>query len=173
MNRFAIALIAIAICATQAIAAPTPKVAVVDLQRAVTECRDGIDARADLLKKTEQYNTVLKVLLADFEKMRAEAEKDLAKLTADERTEREKQLQKKNREFQNRQREAQEELKQAETDYLKRITTKLGAIIARIGEDGEYTAILDRNNGVFYTGKEADLTPLLVKMANERSGNGQ
>jgi Skp family chaperone for outer membrane proteins len=173
MKRITAALFVITLTATQAIATPAPKIAVVDLQRAVTECRDGVDAKSELLKKTEQYNAELKVLLADFEKMRAEAEKDAAKLTVDERAEREKLLQKKSREFQNRQREAQEELKQAEADYLKRITTRLGAILARIGEDGEYTAILDRNNGVFYTGKEADLTPQLVKLANERSSKGK
>jgi Skp family chaperone for outer membrane proteins len=173
MKRLAVALFVTTLTATQAFATPAPKIAVVDLQRAVTECRDGVDAKAELLKKTEQYNADLKVLLADFEKMRAEAEKDAAKLTADERAEREKLLQKKSREFQNRQREAQEEVKQIEADHLKRITTRLGAILARIGEDGEYTAILDRNNGVFYTDKEADLTPQLVKLANERSSKGK
>ena len=169
MKRSIIAAALVMITTLPALAAAASTIAVVDLQRAVTECREGIDARAELLKKTEQYNAELKVLLADFEKMRAEAEKDAARMSADERAEKEKQLQKKSREFQNRQREAQEELKQTEADFIKRITTRLGTILAKIGDEGDYTAILDRNSGVFYTGKSADLTPLLVMRANEQS----
>jgi Skp family chaperone for outer membrane proteins len=167
MLRIFIPLFAVLLLASQAVAAPSVKIAFVDLQRAVTESSEGIEAKADLLKKTEQFNAELKVLVAEFEKLKAEAEKDAAGLTAEARTEREKLLQKKSRDFQNRQREAQEELKQLETDYLKRITARLGTVIAKIGEDGSFTSILDRNSGVFYFSKDADITAQVVKQAND------
>lgn len=156
-----------ALTAGQALAATSPKIGVVDLQRAVSESKEGIAARADLLKKTEQFNAELKVLLAEFEKMRAEFDKDGAKLSADERAEKEKLLQKKGREFQNRQREAQEELKQIEADYLKRLLAKFGTIMTRLGSEGSYSVVLDRTAGVYYFGKEVDVTPQLVQKADE------
>jgi outer membrane protein len=172
MKRIITAALLMLACAAPAMAASTPKIGVVDLQRAVSECSAGIEARADLLKKTEKYNAELKVLLSDFEKIKAEAEKDAAKLTADERAEREIQLQKKSRDFQNRQREAQEEIKLLEADHLKRITSRLGSIMAKVGDEGNYTAILDRSVGLFYFGKDADITAQVVQRANEEhAGN--
>jgi outer membrane protein len=150
----------------QAIAAPAVKVGVVDLQRAVSECREGIAARADVQKKTEQYNSELKVKLADIEKIRTELEKNTGKLSADDRASGEKLLQKKMREFQNRQQEAKEELKQLESEYLKKIINKFGALIGKIGEDGKFSAILDRSAGVLYFGKETDVTAQLVQLAD-------
>lgn len=154
----------------QAFAAPAVKIGVVDLQKAVSQCKSGIAARAELLKKTEEFNSELKILKADFEKLRTEFEKDTAKLTDESRFEKEKQLLKMNRDLQNRQRDAQEEVKQLESDYLKKVVNRLGVVLGKIGDEGNFSAILDKNAGVFYTGKEIDITPLLVKRADEESG---
>jgi outer membrane protein len=150
----------------QAIAAPAAKVGVVDLQRAVSECKEGMAARADVQKKAEQYNSELKAKLADIEKMRTELEKNTDRLSADDRASREKLLQKKIREFQNRQQEVKEDLKQIESEYLKKIINKFGALIGKIGDDGKFSAILDRSSGVLYFGKETDITAQLVQLAD-------
>ena len=148
-------------------ASSQPNIGTVDLQRAVSECREGAADRASLLKKTEVLNAELKLLLAEAEKLKTELEKGSDKLSADERAEKGRLLQKKGRDFQNRQREAQEELKQAESDYLKKLLAKFGTILARLGEDDNFTVILDRNAGVFYAGSRTDVTPALVKRADE------
>lgn len=157
------------ISASQAIAAPTPKLGTVDLQRAIKECKEGIAARAELQKKAEQFNAELKVLQVDYKRMSDELEKDGSGLSAGTRAEKTEALEKKGREFKNRQREAQEEVKQMESDYLKRLVNRLGAIMAKIGDEGKFTAILDRNNGVFYAGKETDITSLLIQRADNDS----
>ena len=155
------------ILASQANASTTIKLGSVDIQRAIKECKEGIAVRAELQKKAEQFNVELKVLQADYKRLSTDLEKDGSKLSADSRTEKEETLQKKGREFQNRQREAQEEVKQMETDYLKRVVNRLSAIMAKIGDEGKFTAILDRNNGMFYAGKEIDLTSLLIQRADD------
>lgn len=143
------------------------KIGTVDLQRAVSESKEGTAARASLLKRTEVLNAELKVLLAEVEKLKTELEKGAEKLTQDERAEKERLFQKKGREFQDRQREAREELKQVETDHLKKLLAKFGRILTKIGDEENFTAILDRNNGVYYAGKQSDVTTLLVKRADE------
>jgi outer membrane protein len=156
------------ISASQAFAAaPALKLGAVDLQRTVKECREGIAARAELQKKTEQFNAELKVLQVEYQRLSAELEKDGGKLSVERRAEREGALRKKEREFQNRQREAQEEVKQMESDSLKRLVNRLGVIMAKIGDEGKFTAILDRNNGMFYAGKEIDITSLLIQRADD------
>ena len=164
---FTMFVFVILIPATQAIAAPALKLGAVDLQRAVKECREGIGARADLQRKIEQLNAELKVLQVDYQRMSTELEKDGGKLSADRRSEKEGALRKKEREYQNRQREAQEDIKQMESDYLKRLVNRLGVIMARIGDEGKFTAILDRNSGLFYAGKEIDITSLLIQRADD------
>jgi len=169
MKRFfPMVAIVLLISASQSIAAQAAyKLGAVDLQRAVKECREGIAARSDLQKKAEQFNAELKVLQVDYQRMGAELEKDGGKLSGERRTEKETALQKKGRELQNRQREAQEEIKQMDSDLLKRLVSRLGVIMVKIGDEGKFTAILDRNNGLLYAGKEIDITSLLIQRADD------
>ena len=148
-------------------AAPVERIGTVDLQRAVSESKEAAAARANLLKQTELFNTELKALLAEVEKLRAELEKGSETMSAEERAEKSRLLQKKGRDFQNRQREAQEELKQIESEHLKKLVARLGAILAKIGEEEDFSVILDKNSGVFYAGSKTDLTPMLVKKADQ------
>ena len=166
--RFFVALVlALLAVSSHSYAASESRIGTVDLQRAVTESREGGVARAELLKKTEQLNAELKQLLAEADKVRGELEKEGEKMREEERAEKQRLLQKKAREFQLRQAEAQEELKQTESAALKKIVGKFGVILNKIGADGDYAAILDRNSGVFYAGKKNDVTPLLVQQADK------
>jgi outer membrane protein len=149
--------------AGQALAAPAVKIAVVDLQKAVSECREGVAARAAVLKRAD-------VLAADLKKLSADLEKGGAKMSSEVRTEKERQLQKQARDIQNRRQEAQEELKQLDADSLKKLVNRLGGIMGRIGDEGGYTAILDKRVGVFYSNKEIDITAMLIKKADEEYG---
>ena len=143
------------------------RIGTVDLQRAVSESKEGASDRASLLKKGEVLKAELRLLLAEAEKLKTELEKGSDQLSADERAEKTRLLQKKGRDLQNRQREAQEELKQTESDYLKKLLAKFGAILAKNGEEDKFAVILDRNAGVFYAGTKTDVTPALVKRADE------
>jgi len=168
MKKMMMAVLAMCILtAGQALAAPAPKIAVVDLQKAVSECREGVAARSVVQKKAEELTADLKKLGADLEKAKNDLEKGKAKMSAEARTEKEKQLQKKALEFQKRQRDAQEELKKLEGEALKKLITRLGGIMGKMGDDGGYTAILDKRVGVFYANREIDLTAQLIKKADE------
>jgi len=167
MRFLAVLFFALLAFSSQSFAASESRIGTVDLQRAVTESTEGAKARTDLLKKKDQLNEELQVLFADLEKMRAELEKGTGKLSAEERTEKERLFQKKGRDYQNRQREAQEELKLIESDHLKKLVAKLGVILSKLGEEGKYSVILDKNSGLFYAGSQTDVTAALVKRANE------
>ena len=168
MKRLLVSGILAALLATGvAHAATETNIGTVDLQRAVSESREGAADRASLIKKGEVFNAELKVMLAEAEKLKTDLEKGSDKLSADERAEKSRLLQKKGRDLQNRQREAQEELKQTENDYLKKLLAKFGTILKKIGEDDNFTVILDRNAGVFYAGTQTDVTSALVQRADE------
>ncbi len=95
MNRIIIAVILL--ISSAAFAEPAQKIGVGDLQRAVSESKAGIAARAKILQKTEQLNADLKFQLADIEKLKAEYEKDAPKLSQEAKLEKERLIQKKSR----------------------------------------------------------------------------
>jgi len=151
-------------------AASEQKIGIVDLQRAVSESKEGKAAQTEILKKTEQLNNELKVIQGDFEKLKAELEKDGASMKDETRAEKERQLQQKSRVFQKRQRDAQEEIKQIDADLLQGMIARLSRLIGKIGEDEGYSLIIEQNTGVRFYSRKIDVTPLLIKKADEAYG---
>ncbi|MBV5328421.1 MAG: OmpH family outer membrane protein [Chlorobium sp.] len=175
MKRIVTALILSAFITVPAFAAPSEKnagekIGVVDLQRAVSESKEGVKARADIAKKTEQLNAELKTLQSDFEKLKESFEKDGTTMKADVRADKERQLQQKGRDLQKRQRDAQEEVKQMEAELLEKLVTKLSLLMGKIGDEGEYTMIIEQGTGVRYHSKKSDITAQLIKKADEAYG---
>lgn len=168
MKRIITALaLATTIIAVPAFAASEHKIGVVDLQRAVSETKEGIAARALIFKKSEQLNNELKGIQGDFDKLKAELEKDGSSMKAEIRGEKELQLQQKSRDFQKRQRDAQEELKQMEADLLQKLIGRLSLLMGKIGDEGKYELIIEQSTGVRFYSKNADITPILIKKADE------
>jgi outer membrane protein len=170
MKQIIAALALFAIIALPPFAAASDKIGVVDMQRAVSETKEGVAARNDILKKTEQLNNELKRIQTDFEKVKGELEKGGATMKADVRAEKERQLQQKGRDFQKRQRDAQEEIKQMEADLLQKLINKLSLLLGKIGDEGGYALITDLSGGVRFYSKSVDITPLLIKKADETYG---
>ena len=137
------------------------------MQRAISESKAGIAARAVIISKTEQLNAELKYQLAEIEKMKAEFERDSAKLSPEAKLEKERLIQKKSRDLQNRQREAQEEIKQIEADTLNKIISHLGGILAKLCDDGGYAVIIERSAVTTYFNKQVDITSRVVKISDE------
>ena len=162
--------LATTIIAAPVFAASEHKIGVVDLQRAVSETKEGVAARALIFKKSEQLNNELKGIQGDFDKLKAELEKDGSSMKAEIRGEKELQLQQKSRDFQKRQRDAQEELKQMEADLLQKLIGRLSLLMGKIGDEGKYELIIEQSTGVRFYSKSADITPILIKKADETSG---
>ncbi|MEI7817501.1 MAG: OmpH family outer membrane protein [Desulfuromonadales bacterium] len=171
MKRTIAALVLTAIVAvTPAFADSSQKIGVVDLQRAVSETKEGVAARADIFKKTEQLNNELKSIQGDFEKLKAELEKEGTGMKAEARAEKESRLQQKSRDFQKRQRDAQDEIKQMEADLLQKMINRLSLLMGKIGDEGNYAVIIEQSVGMRYYNKNVDITPLLIKKADETYG---
>jgi outer membrane protein len=143
------------------------KIGIVDMQRAVSETREGGDARAVIFKRTEKLNNELKGIQSDFEKLKTELEKEGAAMKAETRADKERLLQQKSRDFQKRQRDAQEELKQLDADLLQSMINRFSLLLGKIGEENAYDLILDQSAGVRFFNKKIDVTPLLIKKADE------
>ena len=163
-------LLTAVVATVPAFAASEQKIGIVDLQRTVSETKEGGAARAEIFKRTEQFNNELKGIQGDFEKLKTELEKEGASMKGETRAEKERQLQQKSRDFQKRQRDAQEELKQIDADLLQGMIARLSLLIGKIGEEEGYSLIIEQNAGVRFFSKKIDVTPLLIKKADETYG---
>lgn len=149
----------------------TIKIGIVDMQKALNESKEGVDAKKDISKKAEKLQSDLKNLQQDLDKMKAEIEKQGSFLSEDAKIEKEKIFQKKLKEFQSTYKDAQDELQQKDAEMTRKIVQKLEKILAKIGTDDKYTLILEKSaGGIFFYDKATDITELLIKKSNEDNG---
>lgn len=147
------------------------KIGVVDMQRALNESKEGMEAKKEISKKANAMQSELKQLQQELDKLKTEMEKQVSFMSEEAKAEKEKVFQKKLKEFQTKYKDAQEELQQKDAEYTKKIIQRLEKILQKIGEEEKYTVILEKNSGgIFYYDKAVDLTDLLVKKANEDTG---
>jgi outer membrane protein len=96
--------------------------------------------------------------------MKESLEKQGLMLTPEARTAREKELQTRLRDFKRWGEDVQNELNQRRAEMERNIIIGLQKVIQKLGADGGYTFILEKNeNIVLFTSKSIDITDLVIK----------
>jgi outer membrane protein len=150
------------------------KVGVVDLIKALNESDSGKKAKADLeiLIKTKQ--TAIDEKGKEIEKLKNELEKQSSVLSAEARKSKEDDLEKNIREYQRVVTDSQNDVKKKEGEFTGEILKDLRAIIAKIGQDGNYTMIIENAEGIIlYSKPEQNLTEQVIKKYNESKGKAK
>ena len=140
------------------------KIAIVDMQRAANECREGIEAKKTLVKEVEKYQRLSAEKQKELQTMKDSLEKQALMLTPDARAAKEKEFQNKGREFQRWVEDGQNEIKSKEMEMLKTIAMGLQKVVQKIGADEGYTLVLEKNEEfLLYASKSIDLTDRVIK----------
>ena len=140
------------------------KVGFVDIQRAVNECREGIEAKKALIKEAEKFQRLGQEKQKELQTMKDSLEKQALMLTPDARAAKEKEFQNKGREFQRWVEDGQNEIKSKEMEMLKTIAMGLQKVVQKMGADEGYTLVLEKNEEfVLYASKSIDLTDRVIK----------
>jgi outer membrane protein len=140
------------------------KIALVDMQRAANECREGIEAKKALVKEVEKYRLLSVEKQKELQTMKDSLEKQALMLTPDARAAKEKEFQNKGREFQRWVEDGQNEIKSKEMEMLKTIAMGLQKVVQKMGADEGYTLVLEKNEEfVLYASKTIDLTDRVIK----------
>jgi outer membrane protein len=150
------------------------KVGVVDLIKALNESDSGKKAKADLeiLIKTKQ--TAIDEKGKEIEKHKNDLEKQSSVLSAEARKSKEDDLEKNIREYQRIVTDSQTEVKKKEHKPTGEILKDLRAIIEKIGQDGNYTMIIENAEGIIlYSKPEQNLTEQVIKKYNESKGKAK
>lgn len=172
IRRYAITLAA---ALTLSAAAPRVfaevKVAVVDMQRALNQTKDGKQAKAQLKRLFKRRQQSLDKRQNDLKKMKQDIEKQREVLSRTELQSRLEEYQKAFVELQTTYVEYQRELAQKEGQLTKGILARMQSILRTIGRDEGYTLIVESNEGgVVWAPNDLDLTSDLVRRYNAGEG---
>jgi outer membrane protein len=143
------------------------KIGYVDMQKALNQCEAGKEAKKVM---TEEVGKIEKSFLAkqrELEKLKEELEKKGAVLSESVRREKEKDYQAKLRDMQRLQRDYEEDMRRKDRELTDRILRELEQIVKKLGEEGKYTMILERNQpALVYISGTLELTEEVIKIAD-------
>ncbi|MGE0683346.1 MAG: OmpH family outer membrane protein [Candidatus Binatia bacterium] len=145
------------------------KVGYVDLQKALNESEAGKKAKEVFKAEVDRMEQSLERRKKEVEKLKDELEKKGLLLKEEERDSLERDYRQKLRDFERQYKDSQQELQIKDRDLTGRILEELRQVIQGMGEQGNYTLILEGNNTVvLYGSKAIDLTETVIKTYNAR-----
>ncbi len=161
MKKISIIFLALLVFAVPAFA---QKVAYVDLQRALNQSKAGAAAKQQISDQVKKYEVEFKTKQDDLLRMKSDIEKQAALLSDTARSEREREYQRRVTELQRFQKDIQEELQLKDAEYTTRIINEMFDVLNKIGAEGDYTMIIEKNEGaIVYADPTIDLTDALIK----------
>ncbi len=137
------------------------KVAVVDMQRAIRECKAGKRAAAQLRKRKAELEAELKALSEKLTKLRKELENTAMLLKPEVRLKKQRAYERMLRRFNDRRQEAQQELIEAQRDALGPIQQRMLKVVREIGAARGYSMVLDARF-LYYFPRSVDITAEVV-----------
>ena len=140
------------------------KIGYVDLQKALNLSKAGVSAKTEISDLVKKYEDQFKQMQDDLKTQKSNLEKQAGILSESARTDKEREYQQSVKELQRFQKDVKDELQAKDAEHTKRIINELFDILKKIGKDGGYTIILEKNEGaVIYADESIDLTDQLIK----------
>jgi outer membrane protein len=145
------------------------KIAYVDIQKALNLCEAGKSAKKQITLEVERMRKNFAGKQKELEKVKEDLEKRGLVLSEAAREEKARDYQAKTRDLQRMERDYQEELQRKDRELTESILRKLEVVVKKMGEDGKYTLILERNQGgIIYASDALDLTDELIKIFDQK-----
>lgn len=150
-------------------AAEQIKIGYVDMQKALNLCDAGKEAKKIISGEAEKLQKNFIAKQKELEKIKEELEKRASVLSESARTDKERDYQAKLRDLQRIQRDYEEDMRRKDQELSANVLKNLAAIITKLGEDGKYSMILERNQPtIIYISSAFDLTDEVIKIANQK-----
>jgi len=145
------------------------KIAYVDMQKALNFCEAGKEAKKQMTAEVEKVQKILAGKQKELEKLKEELEKRGLVMSESVRREKEREYQTKLRDFQRLQTDYQDELRRKDRELTEKILRDLETVIKKIGEEGKYTIILEKNQPtILYISSSLDLTEEVIKRFDQQ-----
>lgn len=145
------------------------KIAYVDMQKAAIYSEAGKEAKRKFTAELEKMQKEFAGKQKDLEKIKEDLEKRGSVLSESVRQQKERDYQAKLRDLQRLQRDYDEDLRRKERELMDPILKNLETTIKKMGEEGKYTLILEKNQpAVIYISNTLDLTDEVIKRSDKK-----
>lgn len=138
------------------------KLAYVDVQRALNECRAGRAGREKIKREVEQVEAKLGRQQSEVEALKNEIEKKGALMNDQDRQNLEEEYSRKLRNFQEDYKNSQDELRQRDSQITGAIVRDLAQVVRGIGEKRGYTLVLEKG-GLLWGTPGIDITDEVIR----------
>jgi outer membrane protein len=122
------------------------KLAYVDIQRALNDCRNGKTAKASFRGRLERVQSQLQGEQSEVQRLKDELEKKGPLMQPDQRASLEQQYTRKLRDFQDDYKSTRESLQQKDNEITGAIVRDLATIVRQIGQKNGYTMVMEKGN---------------------------
>ena len=132
------------------IASAQPKIAVINLQRAVLESAEIKKADADMQARYKPRSAAVEQLQKDIAGIAQQLQTNAGKFTQQAEAELTAQGQKKQRDLQRLQEDLQADVERERNDILQKSGTKMSDIVKKLAEEKGYDLVVDMSTSVYF-----------------------
>lgn len=152
-------------------AAAEPKIAVVDLQKALQSVDAGRSAKATLEKEFNEKKKNLQTEEEAIKKMTEDFKKQSLVLSDEAKARKQNEIQERMMKYRELFGRSQMDIQNRERQLTEPIINKLRGIVEELGSKQSYTIILEKNeNNVLFSLPKDDLTEDVIKAYNKKNG---
>lgn len=166
MNKV-IKLVLVSILFTASAASAEPKFGVFDAQEVTTKVEEGKKATASLEKEFNDKKKQVENRGKELEKMKKDLDSQTLVLSKDAMEKKKKDFQDAVIDFQKLQMEAQKDMQQRELTLTNSIFKNINDIVQKMGKEGNYDFIFEKNQGAVTYFKSGDLTQQIIAEYNK------
>jgi outer membrane protein len=165
--------IALAVAWQGAAAAQGGKIGVVDLQRCLSETKQGKKYEAEVKTRADAIKTDLDKREGALKELRETLERQGLVLSAQARQDKEKEYRDKLEAFKELFKASQQALQKHQQELTGRILKDLQVVIRELGDAGGYQMVVEKQEGgVLYAARDADLTDEVIRRFDQK-GKGE
>ncbi|MCC6933074.1 MAG: OmpH family outer membrane protein [Deltaproteobacteria bacterium] len=147
-------------------AAADLKVGIVDLQKALSQTKNGAKAQKDFEAEIKSLQTNVDGKKGEYDKALADFNKQKDSLNAKARQEKEDQIIKLEKDWKRDVNDAQEQIRRKNTQIIGEFGQKLRAAVQTVGKEEGYTLVVEKNI-TLYAVDGIDVTDKVVKKFDE------
>jgi outer membrane protein len=150
--------------ATPAAAQGALKIAVIDVNRIMTDSQRGKSVLAGIEKLQSERSAQLKTLNDELTEMQKRFQEGRLSLAEDKLAELQGAIEEKDRAFKRAREDAERDIQKRRTDEIEKIESAVFPIINGLGKEGAYTMIFNKfQSGLVYADDAVDITDEVIK----------
>jgi outer membrane protein len=143
------------------------KIGFVDMQRALNECDEGKEAKGVMKGEYQKFQDEIAQRRKDLQALKETLQSQGVMLSEKGRKEKERKYQNRLKEFKRWGEDRQGELKRKEMEITNATLKGLAAMVKKLGEEEQFSLILERNEAIILYGSKAiDLTDRVIQIFN-------